>query len=122
MADKITTEKVEQEWQSRREDLDKLLNKPEDKKVIEEIGELNDYGLSIDTVEAGTFEGQREDYIRYQFSWGGPSDELRIFKNGDLEYWFLDWFDGGNIDVTHDKVAQQIADYVLEFHNFTPEE
>ena len=74
--------------------------------------------MCIDKVEAGTFDSQREDYIRYQFSWGGPSDELRIFKNGDMEYWYLDWFDGAKYDVTEDKVALQVAEYVLKLVQF----
>jgi len=55
---------------------------------------LMEHGLCFDLVEAGTFEGQRADYYRYQISYGGPSDEFRFYKNGDIEYWFLDWFDG----------------------------
>jgi len=57
-------------------------------------------GLSFDRVEAGTFEGQRDPYYRWQLSWGGPSDEFRLYDNNDLEYWFLDWFDGACVLVT----------------------
>ena len=60
----------------------------------------HNYGLAIDLVTAGTFKGQREDYIRYQLSYGGPSEEFRIYKNGDVEFWLLDWFDGAKVDVT----------------------
>jgi hypothetical protein len=66
----------------------------------EELGSLNDYGLSIDFVAAGTFKDQREPYYRYQLSWGGPSEEFRIYLDGSVEFWFLDWFDGAPIDVT----------------------
>ena len=64
---------------------------------------LNEYGLGIDYVQAGTFEDQEEGYIRWQLSWGGPSDEFRFYcvrdrlgnrKPYKIEYWFLDWFDG----------------------------
>ena len=110
-------DRVQTEWEDRANDFDKFFNGKEWGED-EELGNINDYGLSIDKVEAGTFDGQREDYIRYQFSWGGPSDELRIFKNGDMEYWFLDWFDGASVDVTGDKIAEQIKDFVLEFVNF----
>ena len=39
-----------------------------------------------------------------EFSWGGPSDELRAFVNRDdsihrLEYWYMDWFDGAHVNV-----------------------
>jgi hypothetical protein len=71
--------------------------------------------LSVDKVEPNTFENQKKGYKRIQFSWGGPSDELRVFeKYGNIdriEYWFLDWFDGASIDVSNDKTAQDIVDY-----------
>lgn len=69
-------------------------------KITEEIGNLSEYGLCLDFVEAGTFKEQREDYIRYQISYGGPSEEFRIFKNGEIEFWLLDWFDGASVPVT----------------------
>lgn len=103
-------ERVNSHWASRKEDLETLL-KAEDN-YTEDLGYLNEYGLCVDFCEAGTFEGQREDYIRYQFSWGGPSDELRFYRNGDIEYWFLDWFDGASIDVTTDDVAIMVHDWL----------
>lgn len=67
----------------------------------EELGNLNEYGLSLDYVEPNTFNDQPQGYIRYQLSCGGPSDEFRYYINPDLsvyriEYWFLDWFDEAN--------------------------
>ena len=110
-------DKVKTEWEDRKADFEAFFSAKEWGET-DELGSINDYGLSVDLVEAGTFEGQREDYIRYQFSWGGPSDELRIFKNGDMEYWFLDWFDGACVDVTADEVAQEVRAYITEFINF----
>ena len=64
---------------------------------------MYEYGLCFDYVAPFTFKDQREGYFRYQLSWGGPSDEFRIYaqKIDDyrfsvykIEYWFLDWFDG----------------------------
>lgn len=98
--------RVKKAFESRMEDIKKLVavDREEIKgkkaeKIREEIGELNEYGLCIDLVEAGTFRDQREDYIRYQLSWGGPSEEFRIFKTGEVEFWLLDWFDGAPIEV-----------------------
>ena len=34
--------------------------------------------LSTDYVPSNTFNDQDEGYYRIQFSWGGPSDELRV--------------------------------------------
>jgi len=67
----------------------------------EDLGNLNEYGLCFDYVAP---EGYRRGYFRYQLSWGGPSDEFRIFASGSgyrwivdkIEYWFLDWFDGAS--------------------------
>ena len=39
-------------------------------------------------------------YKRYQLSWGGPTEEFRVYLNGDVEFWLLDWFDGAPIEVT----------------------
>ncbi|KKN79728.1 hypothetical protein LCGC14_0337500 [marine sediment metagenome] len=68
----------------------------------EETGPFNEYGLDLSLVESGTFNDQPEEYIRYQLSWGGPSDEFRYYFNHDgsvhtIEYWFLDWNDGAHI-------------------------
>ena len=104
---------VLERYNERIKDLKELLEAEDNE--TEELGSLDNYGLSIDKVEAGTFEGQRADYICYQLSWGGPSDEFRIFKNGDIEYWYMDWFDGAKIDVVNEKEADIIKEIVLPF-------
>lgn len=63
---------------------------------------FHEHGLSFDYVSAGTFEGQKEGYFRYQISWGGPSDEFRFYTDPGfslhrVDYWFLDWNDGAKI-------------------------
>jgi len=83
-------DRVAAEWKERQEDL----KNPEYE------------ALSFDYVEPHTFTDQAEGYWRWQFSWGGPSDELRGFVNehGELhrvEYWYMDWFDGAHLDVTN---------------------
>lgn len=67
--------------------------------------ELNNYPLCVDYVEP---EGEDPGYIRYQISWGGPSDEFRFFFSPAahgfgcyrIEYVFQDWFDGATRAVT----------------------
>ena len=88
--EKTCAERINDQWQQRREDL----SDPEFE------------GLGFDYVEPHTFTDQLEGYWRWQFSWGGPSDELRGFVNehGELhrvEYWFMDWMDGAKLDVTN---------------------
>ena len=40
---------------------------------------INEYGLSWDYVEAE--DPTQSGYYRFQLSWGGPSDEFRIYIN-----------------------------------------
>ena len=87
-------DRVAQEWKERQEDL----KDPE----YEAIG--------FDYVAPHTFTDQIEGFWRWQFSWGGPSDELRAYVNENkeihrLEYWYLDWFDGAHVLVQKDHDA-----------------
>ena len=85
---------VSSEWKDRQKDL----KNPEFE------------ALCFDYVEADTFTNQKEGYWRWQFSWGGPGDELRAYVNRDdsihrLEYWYLDWFDGAKVNVAAEHPA-----------------
>ena len=87
-------ELVKQEWIDRQENL----KDPEYE------------ALGFDYVEPHTFNDQPEGYWRWQFSWGGPSDELRAYVNEHkeihrLEYWYMDWGDGASIQVQQDADA-----------------
>ena len=90
--EKTCAERIDEQWKLRREDL----SDPEFE------------GLGFDYVEPHTFTDQLEGYWRWQFSWGGPSDELRAYVNElkeihRLEYWFMDWMDGAKIDLTQER-------------------
>ena len=79
---------------------------------------LAEYGLSWDYVVANTFDNQTEGYYRWQLSWGGPSDEFRIYTDNDkniqsIEYWYQDWFDGASINV-NDEEVENIIHWQLE--------
>jgi len=85
---------VDEQWRERQEDL----KNPEYE------------ALGFDYVEPHTFNDQPEGYWRWQFSWGGPSDELRAYVNEHyeihrLEYWYLDWGDGASLLVNQDAAA-----------------
>ena len=96
--EKTCADEVQGAFEGRMNDIRTLYNA--ENQETEELGSLNEYGLCIDKVEAGTFKGQREDYARYQLSWGGPSEEFRLYKNGEIEFWYLDWFDGAKVEVS----------------------
>jgi len=87
------------------------------------LGNLNEYGLGFDYVPPGTFPDQEEGYFRYQLSWGGPSDEFRIYADQinrwqwsiyRIEYWFLDWFDGAHSDLGGDDL-EFMKELALDF-------
>jgi len=66
---------------------------------------LDEYGLCWGWSSAhDDDDDEREPFYRYQLSWGGPSDEVRFFRDR-IEYWYLDWYDGAKVDVTHEPWA-----------------
>jgi hypothetical protein len=73
---------------------------------------FDEYGLSFDYVELD--KDTERDYFRYQLSYGGPSDEIRFYDNGAIEYVYLDWFCGVGFDVTNDGVFKQVRDWFKE--------
>lgn len=78
--------------------------------IIEEIknkyGSPDEYGLSLDFVEEGTFTDQKEPYIRFQLSWGGPSEEFRIYATNEIEFWFMDWYTGEHKNLDDEEKEQ----------------
>ncbi len=77
---------------------------------------VNQTALSWDYVDS---EGGEAGYYRLQLSWGGPSDEFRIYVNQDkeidiIEYWYMDWFDGAHVMVPKDSESWNVCDQFLE--------
>ena len=137
-------------WESRRRDIDLLRRGMSDDLTISEKRELYEdydyssakkatdaeideiiddewcyerfaeYGLALDVVEPCTFKNQPDRYMRYQFSWGGPAEEIRFYFDcgatypNYIEFWFLDWGVGNGIDISDDSVAQWLWDYFSE--------
>ena len=95
------SERISTEWSDRKESISALND-----------WEVREYPLCFDYVEANTF-GEHEAYHRFQMSWGGPSDEIRFYelKKGyvyRVTYAFLDWYDGAEIDITKDAIAERL--------------
>lgn len=80
-----------------------------------ELPDFHDYGLCFDYVELGTFEDQDEDYFRYQFSYGGPTEELRIYENGLVEFVYLDWFCGIGFRIDNDPEHEEWVEWMTDW-------
>jgi hypothetical protein len=80
-----------------------------DEENIPGYGNLNEYGLAFDYC---TPEKENEGYFRYQISWGGPSEEFRIYADKGkygwqvrkIDFWYLDWFDGAKKNLYGDDL------------------
>ena len=94
---------------------------------VEDYGSLHEYGLSFDYCYP---EKNDAGYFRYQLSWGGPSDEFRIYANQvkygwkvyRIEYWFMDWFDGASKTLHGEDfkfMAQLIESYFGDTESMT---
>ena len=81
---------------------------------------VNQNSLSWDYVESGTFKDQEDGYYRLQLSWGGPSDEFRIYTIDDtldidcINYHYMDWFDGASIPVSEDTLSFDVCQMILD--------
>ena len=112
--EKSCEDRIDYMLTSTTEDLENLLKEEDVNSAI------NGYFLGFDFVEAGTFENQKEAYFRLQISWGGPSDEFRVFTNPDytihrIEYLFQDWFDGAVRDVTNNETIFDFIDQEFQY-------
>ncbi len=77
--------------------------------VYEDIIEwLNSYALAYEDDEHYRAK-------KLELSWGGPSDYFLFFEDGDIEYHFLDWFDGASRRLTGEdhEVMKKFYDEVL---------
>lgn len=120
-ANQKCADRVRPHWEGRKADLEAYMSDPDVyENGSEELGRggFHEYALSFDYVAPHTFTDQDEGYWRYQISWGGPSDEIRMYGAQDqrgfhlerAEYWFLDWFDGAKIDVSSEPCVQWLWD------------
>jgi hypothetical protein len=127
MKDKTCKERINDEYVDRIETIESVFEHMDHGYYIENYDyvdeaeeELQEYGLSFDYVEPNTFEDQERGYFRWQLSWGGPSDEFRFFidEHGgitDIEYHFLDWFDGAVIKVNPFSETAELLDRAFDW-------
>ena len=79
-----------------------------------ELPPLDEYALCVDVTD----HQEERPYIRYQLSWGGPSDEFRVFSKDEIIYVFMDWFDGARRDVSGTKEGQWLIGYLDDLAMF----
>ena len=86
---------------------------------FDSTGDFYDYGLSVDYVTPGTFKN-KAGYLRYQLSYGGPSEEVRFYFTPNasqaykIEFVYLDWGVGVGFDVTNEDWAKWLFDWFNE--------
>ena len=82
---------------------------------FKDLGDFNNYGLAFEYMEIDERDPVvNGDYFRYQLSWGGPSDEVRFYADGRIEYVYLDWFCGVGFDVSNEDWAAWLAEHFEE--------
>ena len=91
-------------------------------KTYNEVEDLFDYvnstALSWDYVEGE--DEKNPGYYRLQLSWGGPSDEFRIYTIGDtldidcIDYHYMDWFDGASVPVFENTASFDVCQMFLD--------
>jgi len=74
--------------------------------------------LGFDFVPVDTFEDQEQGYWRLQMSWGGPSDEFRIYVDDQnniekIFYHYMDWFDWAS-KLVQDNIIHDICQMFLD--------
>jgi len=74
---------------------------------------VHTYGLCLDYHVAcrGGYWDETSDYYDYLLSWGGPSDLVRFWPDGRIEYRYHDWWDGAGVDVTEEEWAVWLRDF-----------
>ena len=123
---------VEQDYQDAQKYFDKLYllsgNEQEQYKTKDKYNKffycedffdyINNTALSWDYVEGE--DENNPGYYRLQLSWGGPSDEFRIYTIGDtlevdvIDYHYMDWFDGASIPVPYSSTSWDVCQMFLD--------
>ena len=110
-------ERIDKELEGRIKDFKRALEERDedgrvviDSEVYEDIIEwLNSYALAYE-------DDPHYRAKRLELSWGGPSDYFLFFEDGDIEYHFLDWFDGASRRLTGEdyEIMKKFYEEVLD--------
>tara|TARA_R100001530_G_scaffold61076_1_gene44097 strand:+ start:558 stop:980 length:423 start_codon:yes stop_codon:yes gene_type:complete len=123
MTDKTCKERIRDEYVDRIETIESIFDRIDDY-VDEAYDELDHMALNptypLDYIPPYTFTDQERGYIRWHLSWGGPSDEFRFFMDEqggitDIEYHFMDWFDGAVININMLGDDAELLDRVFNY-------
>ena len=113
MSDMTCEERIDAALYSRAEDFIEIRN-------MADWDSLHEYGLALDKVKPDLLKMTQEerqayegDYIRYQISWGGPSEEIRFYDH-KIEFVLMDWWDFAKRDISDARWAQWLNDYFKE--------
>lgn len=100
-------DKTIEHFKSRHEDLKKFYDNYDNDIFDEDIDQdFMEYFLSVDV--------GYDEFVRFQISYGGPQEEIRMFRDGRIEFCFLDWFVGYSLDVTDDEVIKWLKDWFID--------
>jgi len=104
-------ERVQEHWDSRKADFQKFMDD-------ENYDELSEYILDVSHVDARPVEyvvGVSESFIgkhlqhapydRIQISYGGPTEEIRYYEDGLVEFVLLDWYDSAVVLLNHQQLG-----------------
>lgn len=85
-------ERINDAMRSRLQDLETLwkqycLGDERDRKIADEIGIFEEYGLNWDVIPYRNKHNEIRYYVQFQISTGGPGEEIR---------WYLGWLKAGN--------------------------
>tara|TARA_R100000152_G_C6705947_1_gene134530 strand:- start:438 stop:797 length:360 start_codon:yes stop_codon:yes gene_type:complete len=113
MSEKTCEERIDAALYDRAEDFIEIYR-------MADWDSLNEYGLALDKVKPDLLKMTQEerqayegDYIRYQISWGGPSEEIRFYDH-KIEFVLMDWWDSAKREISTLEWAQWLNDYFKE--------
>ena len=92
---------------SRSEDIADIMQRQqsEDPDIADQAyNEFYEYGLSFEYVPPFKFPDQRAGFWCWQISWGGPSEEFRVYVDEDeriveIDFVYLNWGEGHTIPI-----------------------